>query len=335
MRDVARVAGVSLSTVSRVVNGSVPVNDELARRVQRSVELLGYRPDATASSLRRADRASMSIGLVVEDVANAFFRSVYRGIEDVARTRGVLTLVGSSDADPDRERELTQAFLSRRVDGLVVAPAGRDQSYLARDREDGVALVFVDRPPGFIDADVVVSDNRGGAAGGVTHLIAAGHRRIGFVGDEDTLFTARERLAGYRDALSLAGVGEDPELVVMGTRASPVAGAAVARLLDLPDPPTAVFTARNTITVDALYVLRARGMAHRVGLVGFDDIDLADLVDPGITVVAQDTSALGARAAQLLFARLDGYAGIPQQVVLPTRLLARGSGEIPPPPVRR
>ena len=167
MRDVAGVAGVSLSTVSRVITGSVPVKPELAQRVRDAVDLLGYRPDATASTLRRADRVSLTIGLVFEDVANAFFQSVYRHVEDIARTRGVLTIVGSSDEDPDRERELTQAFLGRRVDGLVIAPAGRDQAYLTRDREAGVALVFVDRPPGFIDADVVMSDNAGGATDGV------------------------------------------------------------------------------------------------------------------------------------------------------------------------
>lgn len=330
MRDVASVAGVSLSTVSRVITGSVPVKPELAQRVRDAVELLGYRPDATASSLRRADRVSLTIGLVFEDVANAFFQAVYRSVEDVARTRGVLTIVGSSDEDPDRERELTQAFLGRRVDGLVIAPAGRDQSYLTRDREAGVALVFVDRPPGFIDADVVMSDNAGGARDGVAHLLASGHRRIAFLGDAESTFTARERLAGYRAALATAGVPHDPSLVRMGVRDPGEAGEAAAAMLAGASPPTAFFTARNTITVGVVYRLRSLGLQRSVALMGFDDLELADLVEPGISVVAQDPSGMGTVAANQLFDRIDGVGGGYDRIVLPTRLVPRGSGEIPP-----
>jgi LacI family transcriptional regulator len=331
MRDVARVAGVSLSTVSRVITGSVPVKPELAQRVRDAVDLLAYRPDATASSLRRADRVSLTIGLVFEDVANAFFQAVYRSVEDIARTRGVLTIVGSSDEDPERERELTQAFLGRRVDGLVIAPAGRDQSYLTRDRDTGVALVFVDRPPGFIDADVVTSDNAGGARAGVTHMLAAGHRRIAFLGDTESTFTARERLAGYRGALAEAGIPYDPGIVRMGVREPAQVGEAAAALLSAPDAPTAFFTARNTITVGVIYRLRALGLQRTIALVGFDDLEFADLIEPGITVVAQDPAGIGTQAAMRLFDRIDGMGDAYDRIVLPTRLVPRGSGEILPP----
>src|SRR3954463_16809256 len=149
MREVAAVAGVSLSTVSRVVNGGTGVGDDLAARVRGAVELLGYRHNLTASALRRADRQSASIGLIFEDVSNPFFGAVHRGVEDVARARGVLTLVGSSDEQADRERELAEAFGARGIDGLVLATSVADSSYLARERAAGVALVFVDRPPSF------------------------------------------------------------------------------------------------------------------------------------------------------------------------------------------
>src|SRR3954469_10647764 len=145
MREVAAVAGVSLSTVSRVVNG-VEVAPDLAHRVREAVALLGYRRDLTASTLRRADRLSATIGLLIEDVANPFFSAVQRSVEDVAVSRSVLTIAGSSDEDPARERQVVEALLARGVDGLIVAPTGADQSYLARDRQAGVALVFVDRP---------------------------------------------------------------------------------------------------------------------------------------------------------------------------------------------
>src|SRR3954466_1245133 len=212
MKEVARVAGVSLATVSRVLSGTGEVRADLAERVQEAVRMLGYRRDLTASTLRRADRSSASIGLIIEDVSNPFFSSVHRGVEDVARPRGVLTFVGSSDEIPERERELAETFGARGVDGLVIVPCTRDQSYLARERETGTAMVFIDRPPRFIDADAVVSDNAGGARAAVEHLRAAGHRRIGFLGDRPEIFTADERRRGYREALGAAGLAWDPAL---------------------------------------------------------------------------------------------------------------------------
>src|SRR6478735_12789732 len=212
MREVAAVAGVSLSTVSRVVNGGEGVRADLTVRVRDAVELLGYRHNLTASTLRRADRQSASIGLIFEDVSNPFFGAVHRGVEDVARTRGVLTLVGSSDEEPERELELAEAFGARGVDGLIVATAVADSSYLARERAAGVALVFVDRPPSFLDADTVVSDNFGGASQAVEHLLAAGHRRIGFLGDRPDVYTASERLRGYQETLARHEVTEDLKL---------------------------------------------------------------------------------------------------------------------------
>jgi LacI family transcriptional regulator len=330
MREVAAVAGVSLSTVSRAINGDPKVAPDLADKVRRAVAMLGYRRDVTATTLRRADRLSASIGLVFDDVANPFHAMLQRGIEDVARERGVLAFAGSSDEDAERERDLVQAFLSRRVDGLVVVPAGSDHSYLARDRDAGVAVVFVDRPPGFVDADVVLSDHAGGARAATAHLVSAGHRRIGYLGDRRRIHSATERLRGYTEALAAAGVAYDAGLVRMELDNSGVAASAMAELLALDDPPTAVFAAQNLITVGAVAALRARGAQHEIGLVGFDDIPLADAVDSGLTVVAQDPRALGRAAAEALFARLDGGHEPSRRVVLPTTLIARGSGEIAP-----
>ena len=332
MREVAAVAGVSLATVSRALNGDPKVAPELAVRVNDAVAMLGYRRDLTATNLRRADRASASVGLVFDDIANPFHATLHRAIEDVARERGVLAFAGSSDEDAERERELVQAFCSRRVDGLVIVPAGRDHSYLLRDREAGVAMVFVDRPPGFIDADVVLSDHAGGARTGTAHLIAAGHRRIGYLGDRRAIHSATERLRGHTEALAAAGVAYDPELVRMELEDSAMAARATAELLALDEPPTAIFAAQNLITIGAVTALREQRRRHDVALVGFDDVPLADALDPGLTVIAQDAVALGRTAAERLFARLDGDTGPTQTVLLPTTLIARGSGEIPPPP---
>jgi LacI family transcriptional regulator len=330
MREVATLAGVSLATVSRVINAEGSVRADLAARVQEAVALLGYRRDLTATNLRRADRASASIGLVFDDVANPFFAAVLRGVETVARTRGVLPLVGSSDQDAGRERELAEAFLSRRVDGLIVVPSSSDHSYLRADSDAGVALVFVDRPPAFIDADSVLSDNAGGAFAATEHLIAAGHRRIAFLGDQSRIFTAAERLRGDREALGRHGIAYEDSLVRMGLQDSGAASEATAELLGLDDPPTALFTAQNLITIGAVARLRALGRHRDVALVGFDDLTLADAVEPGLTVVAQDADQLGRLTAELLFARLDGEGGPTRRVVVPTTLIKRGSGELTP-----
>jgi LacI family transcriptional regulator len=330
MKEVATLAGVSLATVSRVVNSDGKVRPELVERVHQAVTLLGYRRDLTATNLRRADRASASVGLVFDDVANPFHAALLRGVETVARRRGVLPLVGSSDEDAERERELAEAFLSRRVDGLIVVPCGPDHSYLRAERDAGVALVFVDRPPAFIDADVVLSDNAGGVFAATAHLIAAGHRRIGFLGDRQRIFTATERLRGYREALAEHGVPLDPALVRMELHDSVLASAAAGELLTAGDPPTALISAQNLITIGTVQRLRALDLHHKIALVGFDDLTLADAVEPGLTVVAQDAHELGRLTAELLFARLDGDGGPTRRIEVPTTLIERGSGEIAP-----
>jgi LacI family transcriptional regulator len=330
MREVAALAGVSLSTVSRVVNGGEGVRADLAVKVRDAVELLGYRHNLTASALRRADGQSASIGLIVEDVSNPFFGAVHRGVEDVARGRGVLTLVGSSDEEPERERELAEAFGGRGVDGLILATAVGDSSYLMRERAAGVALVFVDRPPRFLDADTVVTDNAGGARAAVEHLLEAGHRRIGFLGDRPDVHTAAERLRGYRETLARHGVEVELDLIRHPQFRGVDAYQTTLDLLRGNDPPTALFTSQNLITIGAVRAMHSLGLQEDVALVGFDDIVLADAVSPGLTVVAQDPGGLGRAAAELLFERIDGFDGPSRRVELPTRLIARGSGELRP-----
>jgi LacI family transcriptional regulator len=331
MREVAAIAGVSLATVSRVLNGDGKVAGDRAARVRDAVALLGYRRDASASNLRRADRQSASIGLIFEDVSNPFQAAVLRSVETVVRARGVLTLVGSSDDDGARERELAGAFASRRVDGLILVPTGTDHGYLRADIGAGVAVVFVDRPPALLDADSVLSDNAGGAAAATAHLIAAGHRRIGYLGDEQRIYTAAERLRGFRETLAAHAIGYDSELVRLELRGSAMAAAAAGELLALVDPPTALLSGQNLITVGTVQRLRALGRQHDVALVGFDDLTLADALEPGLTVVAQDAAALGRATAERLFARLDGDIGPSRRILLPTTLIARGSGEIAAP----
>jgi LacI family transcriptional regulator len=329
MRDVAALAGVSLKTVSRVINGTPTVAPELASQVQRAAAQLNYQPNLTASSLRRGDGKSLTIGLMLEDIANPYSSTIYRSAEDVARARGVGLLAGSVDEDPQRERELAAALFLRRVDGLIIVPAGQDHSYLLGEMKMGTAVVFVDRPPRYLAADSVVADNRAGAASGVRHLISHGHRRIAYLGDLTSIATAQERFAGYQDALREAGVTFDDHLVRHDLHTIDAAKAAATELLTGPNPPTALFSEQNLVTIGTVRALRGSGWQHRIALVGFDDFPMADLLEPGVTVVAQDPAAIGTLAAEILFRRIDGDASPVQEHVVPIRLIERASGAIP------
>jgi len=327
MRDVAALAGVSLKTVSRVVNGATNVDPVLAGKVRRAVAQLNFRPNQTASSLRRGDGRSMTIGLMLEDAANPFSASIYREVEDAATMQGFAVLAGSLDEDPARERELAAALLRRRVDGLIIAPASEDHSYLRHEQELGTPMVFIDRPPRLLAADSVLSDNREGATAAVEHLISHGHRRIAYLGDFTRIATAQERYAGYASALGSI----DPELVAQDLHTAEEAEAACASLLELDDPPTALFSEQNLVTIGCVRALRAAGAQHQVALAGFDDFALADLLEPPVTVVAQNPAEIGRRAAELLLRRIDGDERKPVATTVATRLIERGSGEISPP----
>ncbi|MFB7508406.1 LacI family DNA-binding transcriptional regulator [Streptomyces broussonetiae] len=319
-------AGVGLMWVAGVVTGVRGVPPHTQRRVQEAIDALGFRRNDSARVLRKGRTAS--IGLVLEDLADPFYGPLSRAVEEVARAHGALLINGSSAEDPDREQELALALCARRVDGLVVIPAGDDHRYLEPEIRAGVATVFVDRPAGRIDADVVLSDNFGGARDGVAHLIAHGHRRIGFIGDMPRIHTAAERLRGYRAAMEEAGIPVEDAWMSLGQTNPERVRRAAREMLGGPDPVTAIFTGNNRVTVTVIRVLAEQ--SRRVALVGFDDLELADLLEPGLTVVAQDAAALGRTAAERLFRRLDGGLVTPERIELPTRLITRGSGELPP-----
>ena len=330
MSDVARLARVGLTTVSRVMNGVSTVDPELAARVLRAAEALDYRPNLTASSLRRVDGKTRTIGLLLENVANPFSSALHRAVEDVARPFGVGVLAGSLDEEPARERELVLRLVGRRVDGLIIVPTANDHSYLLAERRAGTAIVFADRPPRFFDADTVLTDNVAGAREGARHLIAHGHRRIAYLGDLRMIATSSLRHEGFVAELAESGIVVDDFVVRLDLHDIESAERAAVELLSLPQPPTALFTGQNLITIGAIRALRRLGLHHQVALLGFDDVLLADLLDPPVSVVAQDPAAIGREAAQLLFRRLEGDRSPSQRVVLPTRLIARGSGEIRP-----
>lgn len=331
MRDVADRAGVSFKTVSRVVNDEPGVRPAKAERVRAAIDELGYRLDDGARSLRSTDRSTKTIGFVQVDHGNPFFSALYAGLERVARSHGYLVLSASTDKDPDREQDLIRAFVSRRVDGLVVVGSSDNYSYLQSELDRGTPMVFVDLPPLGLEVALVRTDHRLGARQATEHLVEQGHRHIAYMGDEVRWFSAQERLAGFFEALETAGIKPDERLVVPGLPDSEAARAAAREILQADDPPTAIFASQNLVCMGAIQALHELGRQHDVALVGFDDLDIATLIEPQISVVPQHPVDLAARAGELLFDQIAGNEHCATVELIAHDVIARGSGEIPGP----
>ncbi|RPE27740.1 LacI family DNA-binding transcriptional regulator [Kitasatospora cineracea] len=339
MKDVAEAAGVSLMTVSRVVSHTPGVSPDTVAKVEQAVRRLGYQRNVNARNLRQKRLGTSTIGLVVDDLANPFYALMARSIEDEAHRRGCVVLVGSTNDEPRREREVIAAFTARQVDGLIVVPTIGSHGFLRSAMEAGTPVVCVDRPAEDLDVDTVTVDNRDGARHAVTHLLGHGHTRIAYLGDRYDIWTQRERYAGYLDALSAHGLSADPALVRHGLRSHPEARFALADLRALADPPTALFSSNDLITLGVLDAMddpddpdgsdgpRAAARPLPMAIVGFDDLPLAKRLDPPLTVVSQDPVAVGSTAASLLFSRIAGDRSAPRKVILLTRLVERRSGE--------
>lgn len=330
LRQVAALAGVSIKTASRVLNGEPYVAPATAAKVLEAAAQLGFRVNAIARELRAGGRSS-SVGLVIGDVANPFYARIARGVERQLRTAGLQLITASSDEDPELEHTLVSDLLERRVSALLLVTSATEHAYLEPERRLGVPMVFLDRPAGDLVADTIVLNNAGGIRAAVEHLIAQGHRRIGLVGDLSRLSTHRERVAAFEAAMTRAGVADWQRYVHADSHDVAAAERAARDLLGMRPAPTALVTTNNRITVGALRALR--DVDAPPALVGFDDFDLADLL--GVTVVAHDTEQMGRLGADLVLDRLRGDTGPARTVVLPTQLVPRGSGERRPGRPRR
>lgn len=321
MVDVANQAGVSLKTVSRVVNAEPGVAPELTDRVLAAIAALGYRRNDIARNLR-SRRVNATIGLLIEEISNPFYAAICGVVAEVAAAHRAMLITASSEEDPERERALLLEFASRRVDGLLVVPAGHDHSFLRREMDMGTAVVFLDRPPGHLLADTVLLDNEGGSRAGLRRLIAQGHRRIGVLLDSLAVYTMHERLAGAQREFADAGLTYDEALLRDGVKTPQDAGRTVAEMLELPDPPTAFFCTNNRLTVGALQELYRRG--SDAALLGFDDFELSHLMPRPLTVISYDATELGRLAAERLFERIAGDQSWPTTRIVPTQLVERG-----------
>ncbi len=322
MVDVAKRAGVSLKTVSRVVNNEPAVAPDLVNRVLAVINELGFRRNDIARNLR-SPRVNATVGLLIEEIANPFYATIASVTAEIAAAHHTLLITTSSEEDPERERELLLDLTSRRVDGLLIVPAGQDHSFLRREMEMGTPVVFLDRPPGELLADTVLLDNQGGSRAGVRRLIEAGHRRIGVLLDSLAVYTMQERLAGARAELAEAGGRYDPALIRDGVKGPDDAARVVAEMLTLADPPTAFFCTNNRITVGALHELYRRG--NDAALLGFDDFELSHLMPRPLTVIAYDVREFGRLAADRLFQRIGGDQSWPSTIIVPTHLIERAS----------
>ncbi|WP_231116020.1 LacI family DNA-binding transcriptional regulator [Motilibacter rhizosphaerae] len=323
--DVARLAGVSGKTVSRVFAGSSSVSPETRTRVLEAAQRLRFRPNSLARDLRRGG-VSTTVAFVMGDLSNAFYSKVAAGIERELAEHGLTLVIAATDDEAAHEQRVVGAMLERRVRSLLLVPIAPDQGYLEGERQLGTPVICVDRPARNLVTDSVVFDNAAGAEAAVRSLVQHGHRRVAFVGSAPTLYTHEERLAGYRRALAAAGIAPRPEYERHDATDATEAERATRALLALPEPPTALLAGNNKASVGILAV--RQGMLQPFAFVGFDDFDLAATL--GVSVVAHDPGEMGRAAVRLALWRQDDLVSPPRQVVVPTWLVQRGSGELAP-----
>ena len=325
MRDVAARLGVSTMTVSRAIRGEAGISESTRQRVLAEVEALGYRRNDLARQLR-SGRSHQLIGLIVTNLANPFYAQLAVGVEQTASAHGAGVLVASSNGEPDRERELVLEMNARKLAGLIAVPAGNDHEHFDPRALDGMPVVLAATPPQGIDLDCVLVDDFRGTYEACRKLIGAGHTRIGFLGLPASTWSGSERFRGYAAAMDDAGLEIDERCVSRHRGDIRLAQAATRALLELPEPPTALITGNNRNTIGALRALR--NSEAQVALAGFDDIEIADLLQLPLSVVAYDAGAVGREAARLLLEQIEpsapGSGTAPhrgQRVMIPTRII--------------
>ncbi|WP_122765134.1 LacI family DNA-binding transcriptional regulator [Pseudomonas viridiflava] len=323
MDDVASRAGVSTSTVSHVLNGTRKVSPATVQAVQRAIQALGYIPNTLARSLARS--STNTLGVAISALSNHYFSETVHAIETECAKHGYMMLFVDTHDDPEQELRVVTALHHRRVDGIVLAPSNGSMA-LAYLQANEIPAVLVDRMMSE-HFDQVGVENAQPTQALIEHLIAHGHRRIGFIAGRAGFSTTDERVAGYRAALQAAGLVFDPQLLVDGGSNTEPARQATVQLLGLAAPPTAIMAGNNLMTLGAMQALREAQIEvpGQMALVGFDDFDWADLFVPRLSLIAQPVKALGARAVELLLQRMAAPGAPPQSVRLAPTLQLRNS----------
>ncbi|HEX8711057.1 MAG TPA: LacI family DNA-binding transcriptional regulator [Terracidiphilus sp.] len=323
LADVAKLAGVGVMSVSRVVNGTRRVSPEVERRVRAAIKKIGYEPNEAARVLK-GNRGSV-LGLIVPDLADPFFSSCVSVIQETARQAGYMTLMAASGHREDVERRETELMVQRRVAGLLVAPIGVENSHFAAAQAAGVPVVAIDRPVTHVETDTVLVDNLEAAFKATRHLIEHGHREIVCIADDERIYTKNQRVLGYSRAMREARL--PARVCIVG----PMTGAVTDQLplfLDSKPRPTAIFAGSNHVGIDVLRYLQERSiqMPQGIAFVCFDDFNAATLVSPAITVVQQPVAEIGQRGAEMMLERLKNRNNKPPaRVTIGTRLVIRKS----------
>ncbi|MDI9549551.1 MAG: LacI family DNA-binding transcriptional regulator [Chloroflexota bacterium] len=326
IQDIARAAGTSVSTVSRVLTGNAPVSDAKRAAVERAIAQLGYRPSLIARGLKMSK--TFTIGVVINDITNPFYSMVVKGAESEAKACGYSLILCVSNENPETELHQLQMLHDKQVDGIIFGPTGHNTEFI-RSLAARIPMIQVDRYLPDLQSDAVVVDNEGGAYQAVKLLTQRGHRRIGLVGWQIGITSEDQRIAGYCRALEDAGIPCDPHLMSTSPAFAPeTMPAMVETLLARRPRPTAIFTINNQFGIVAMQAIRQAGLniPDDVALVVFDDLAVFALTSPAISAVAQPAYEVGQRTVQLLLSRLkdDGEAP-PQLIVLPTELIVRES----------
>ncbi|MEW1844020.1 LacI family DNA-binding transcriptional regulator [Nonomuraea angiospora] len=323
IKDVAAQAGVSVATVSRVLNDNPSVTEETRNRVHDAMAALNYRPNAVARSLRT--EATRTLGLIIGDILNPFFAELARAVEDEAREAGYTVIIGNADERADQQDHYVRTLLERRVDGLLICPTAEVTPLVEEVSQGERPLVFLDRTLSGVEVPSVRADGSTAIAELVAHLRALGHRRIAFVSGPSTLSTGRERTEAFLRAAAEHGLEVPEEYVRHGDFRAGSGRRITAELLDLPEPPRAIFLGDNLMALGALDEVRERGLdiPRDVALASFDDVPWFNHVHPRITAISQPTAELGRRAVRVILDALSGRAA--ESVVLPARLVARES----------
>lgn len=326
IKDVAKRAGVSPVTVSRVINNAGNVSVATREKIERAIEELGYVPSVAARSLR--SKRTRSLALVVPDITNPFWTTVARGVEDAAQSHDYSVFVYNTDENPSKQLRYLDVIASQRVDGVIIAPYDSDTKNLAKLRKRNIPTVIIDRRIEGWDVDSVYGDSLSGAQALVQHLISLGHKRIAMLSGPANTSTAEDRVAGYRMALAAAGIPIDPRLIKQGEYRITSGEELTHQVLDKGLNPTAIFAANQAIALGVIEALGKRGLRipQDIALVCFDDLPYVSRLFPFLTVVVQPAYDMGMNAAQLLLSRLDSEVSLqPRHVVLPTRLIVRHS----------
>ena len=324
-KDIAELAGVSITTVSHVVNGTRAVAPETKAAVLQAIEDTGYTGDVIARSL--VTGGTRSIGVAISLLANPYFAALMQAIEREAALAGYTVLLADTHDSVETERDTVRTLRSRRVEGLLLTPSHGDGSVITELVSLGIPLVLVDRVTVRTDVDQIGAENIQATSALTEHLASHGHRRIGFVSGTPGLSTSEERTLGYRLGLGRGGLSWNPELVASGQSVKDGAAAALRALMRLPEPPTALVVGNDSMMVGVLQEARRLGVkvGYDLAVVGYDDAEWADLVEPPLTTMAQPIEEIGRNAVRLLLARIADPSRPPETRRLPPHLMHRHS----------